>query len=579
MTYRILAVLFVIGALALTGLGAAQSVQPIATQASGIHFDLDGIGSAAIPSSVDWKQLLPATDVHAQNSAAGQNSATGTSPTPTPAPSPTAAPPKPTHVIVFVLDGARPDYFNVPGIPHVRALMKRGTVYTDAFAGVLESETPTGHAAIGTGMLPKSNHILGFGWENLAGSYVSIFNPAYIQDHTMENLMSKVPSLAGVLHKAKPGMKVAALGSYKYYANDALGGPDADYTMYYAPGSTGDYRPVSVPGHVPPQSLLNSKDLIWPTYKNLALGISDTLAMRLAKETLEQTKSNVIMLNVPEFDQPLGHFWGANRDMKAVTKLMQLFDRNLATIEDAYRKAGLMDNTDFIITADHGFQAFDRLVTPDVVNNAVASVGLKVTHAAYHTADYLWVDDDNRASSAAAAIVALKNPYIQSVYFKEQTASGYHYVRASGPQLFLTGGMEDANQLLLNSFVGPDSPDVAVMFREGTAGDWAENKWKGDHGGADWESQHIPLIISGPGVRQGVVSSFPARLIDVAPTVLALLGAPSDQMDGTALADALTSPPAGAVSKQASLRPSLTAAAHAMAAEAAAERAQSQAAR
>jgi arylsulfatase A-like enzyme len=37
-------------------------------------------------------------------------------------------------------------------------------------------------------------------------------------------------------------------------------------------------------------------------------------------------------------------------------------------------------------------------------------------------------------------------------------------------------------------------------------------------------------------------SSFPARLVDVAPTVLTLLGIQPDRMDGVVLADALSRP-------------------------------------
>lgn len=563
MTKRVLAALLIAVALVAGAIASYRSATatPAPARDSSIQFDLDS-GGGATPQSTATSQAPPSRR-----------------PTATPVPTATSVPPAAKYAVIFVLDGARPDYFTVPGIPHIRALMEHGTVYTNAFAGVLQSETPTGHAAIGSGELPRNNGIQGFGWQVPSGSYVSVFNPAYIQDHTMENLMSSAPSLAGILHRAKPGSRVAALGSYKYYANDALGGPAADYTMYYAPGPKDDYRPVSVAGHVPPQSLLTRKDLIYPTYKNVPLGVSDRLAMELARDTFERTRSNVIMLNVPEFDQPLGHIWGANRDMKDATRLMQQFDASLGTIEDAYRKAGVLDQTAFIITADHGFQAYDRLVTPDVINNAVASAGLKVTHAAYHTADYLWLDHSVLAGSAAAAISELQNQNIQAVYYKEQTPPDYSYIRASGPDLFRVPGMEQANQLLLDSFVGPNSPDVVVMFRDGTAGDYTENQWKGDHGGADWESQHIPLIISGAGVRSGVVSSYPARLIDVAPTVLSLLGAPWNQMDGTALADALVTPPAGAAGVQAARGPALAADVRAMSSEAAKERAASLAAR
>jgi hypothetical protein len=60
--------------------------------------------------------------------------------------------------------------------------------------------------------------------------------------------------------------------------------------------------------------------------------------------------------------------------------------------------------------------------------------------------------------------------------------------------------------------------------------------------------QHIPLIISGPGIRRGLHSAFPARPIDLAPTMEYLLGLPATPRPGLLLADALVSPPHGAVS-------------------------------
>jgi arylsulfatase A-like enzyme len=68
------------------------------------------------------------------------------------------------------------------------------------------------------------------------------------------------------------------------------------------------------------------------------------------------------------------------------------------------------------------------------------------------------------------------------------------------------------------------------------------NQWFGDHGGASWGSHAVPLIISGAGVRSGNASHFPARLVDLAPTFLRLLGVPFPALDGVVLADALAAP-------------------------------------
>jgi arylsulfatase A-like enzyme len=103
------------------------------------------------------------------------------------------------------------------------------------------------------------------------------------------------------------------------------------------------------------------------------------------------------------------------------------------------------------------------------------------------------------------------------------------------------------------------------LFREGVGSEpGGQSSWKADHGGASWQAQHIPLILSGPGIREGHVSSSPARLIDIAPTLLQLMGASYRGMQGIPLADAMTSPPAWATQQQHTLNSRLLPVVHAL---------------
>jgi arylsulfatase A-like enzyme len=54
------------------------------------------------------------------------------------------------------------------------------------------------------------------------------------------------------------------------------------------------------------------------------------------------------------------------------------------------------------------------------------------------------------------------------------------------------------------------------------------------------EANRVPLLFAGPGVRRGATVAEPVSLVDVAPTVAALLGLPPQPADGRSLADALT---------------------------------------
>src|SRR5436309_15434958 len=49
-----------------------------------------------------------------------------------------------SYLVLIVLDGARPDYFNSPGIPHLRAPIHSGTWHNNAVPGIPEPETPAG---------------------------------------------------------------------------------------------------------------------------------------------------------------------------------------------------------------------------------------------------------------------------------------------------------------------------------------------------------------------------------------------------------------------------------------------------
>jgi hypothetical protein len=485
-------------------------------------------------------------------------------------------PAKTKYLVLIVLDGARPDYFNVPGIPHLHALVRNGTQYNNAFAGILESETPSGHASIDTGSPPTGSGILSFAWANSDNTTVDLFDPANIRAGQMEDIIRKAPapSIAELVHRRDPSAKVVALGGHKYYANDALGGPQADAILYYMGTPSGQFAPVGMPGHMPPAKVLEAPGLIAKS-TSLPLGAEDHLAMRLAAASFSAMRERVMLVNMPEFDWPLGHNYGGSRDPAGVRTLMQDFDADLGKLEDLYRRAGILDQTVFVITADHGFAPIYHTISKDQITGAVAKAGASIISDTYHTAGYIWLKGGAKARAAAQNIDRLKNRYIQSVYYKVWANHSYSFVRASSMKAFTTPTADAANQYLLSSFDGPNAPNVVVFFSEKSASlPDGQAQWKGDHGGADWESQHLPLIFSGPGVRKGVVSSQPARLEDIAPTALTLMGVSHDGMQGIPLADAIQSATAQESTQERTLAAQLRPVTDALRAEAAGEVAQ-----
>ena len=189
---------------------------------------------------------------------------------------------RPRYVVMLVMDGSPPSYFKLGDFPHLAALKRTGVTYDRAWDGMLETETPTGHASLGTGTIPRRHGIISFSWVTQAGLHEQPTNPIPIQQGQLEQVLrrSGVPSIASELKKADPTATVAVTSGHKDYAVDSVGGPYADYLMYYAIHNQ-QWTPVAIPRHVPPQSVLAPRYLS-AFAPHLAPGDQDYLAVQLA---------------------------------------------------------------------------------------------------------------------------------------------------------------------------------------------------------------------------------------------------------------------------------------------------------
>jgi len=283
--------------------------------------------------------------------------------------------------------------------------------------------------------------------------------------------------------------------------------------------------------------VFNTPGVVSPTI-HLADGGEDHLATNLALATFAQMQPRIMMINYPEVDWPLGHVDGGNLDPSVVQTDMREFDADLARIEAAYQKAGILNRTLFVITADHGMMPIDRFIPSTVVSNAVSQAGTTAPDIASNTADYVWLADPTKAQTVADNVLRVNDSGIQSAYYLTTQNGTPKYVSANPSSVSVAE--ENANQYLLDALLNGHQPAVVVFGKEGATFSDPTSKWKADHGGNSWESQHIPLILAGPGIRQGVVTSAPVELQDVAPTVLTAMGVAPTGMDGQPLADALS---------------------------------------
>src|SRR5579875_218908 len=136
-------------------------------------------------------------------------------------PEPSVAP-EDRYLLLIVMDGFRADYRSLAPMHHLHALMARGTFYDTAWVGHLESETPSGHATIGTGAYPRTHSVIGFGWRDVdSGAFTYMpTNLPLIKGGALTRSISAggVPTISQLIHARQPKDIVASMSGEKYYA-------------------------------------------------------------------------------------------------------------------------------------------------------------------------------------------------------------------------------------------------------------------------------------------------------------------------------------------------------------------------
>jgi arylsulfatase A-like enzyme len=457
-----------------------------------------------------------------------------------------AAEPTPRHLVLIIIDAGRPDYLDYTEVPNIKSLMQRGTVYDRAWVGQLESVTPASHATIGSGCHPNNTGgILGFYWEDPKTHLPFNSVPLNGTDPSALSVImadAKVPTMAEYLKRHDARAKIYAASGHKYFAADAAGGPHADFVSYYL-GRDDTWGPLCLPGRELPASITSAPGMALPEKALIRLGVQDALVAKLALDVVREEMPRMVILNLPEMDYPVAHVDGGPLAPDAVATIMKGADQLVGDLIAEYERAGIIDDTVFMVIGDHGVIPLERFVDQYEVLRAMQQAGYVVSHDA-HTGFFGWMEDLNLAPAAAASVEYARIPYVDYVYFMVENNGRRTYHPAPATADKIHPALDSAYRYLLQTFAGPNGPHVVCFYpeRAGTLRPEWKVAWRGDHGGAQWGAQHIPFVIAGPGVKKGHTSHYPARLVDLAPTVMRLLGAPYPRTDGIVLADCMTQP-------------------------------------
>jgi len=221
-------------------------------------------------------------------------------------------------------------------------------------------------------------------------------------------------------------------------------------------------------------------------------------------------------------------------------------DGNLGKVLAALDAKGIRDKTDIFIVSDHGFSTIEK--TNDILgglNKAGFIVATKFD-APPKPGDILLVN----VGGTILFYVTGHDAIVTQKLVDHLQGSDYAGVILTKEKMKGTFTLEQAR---LNS---PDAPDVAVALRwadvqnkhgvkgsvntEGTG----RKPGQGTHASLSPFDIHNTLVAAGPDFKRGAFDTLPTANVDVAPTILWILGIqPVEPLDGRVLSEAMTSAP------------------------------------
>ncbi|HWV99670.1 MAG TPA: alkaline phosphatase family protein [Candidatus Acidoferrum sp.] len=444
-----------------------------------------------------------------------------------------AAAGKAAHVVVVVWDGMRPDFVNEHNTPALFKLAQQGVTFANHHP-VYVSSTEVNCAALATGAYPEQSGIIGNNeFRPAIDPSVKIMTAALkaVQrgDELSGNHFLEYPTIAETLRRHHLGAVIAGAKSVTLLQDrraDNIGALDIDvFEGNVLPESfaqelksaLGPFPPVELPKRG--RDLWTTRALLGPLWEKGVPAFS------------------LLWLSEPDYSQ---HKTGPGS--KTSLEAIKSSDDNLARVLKALDRRGVRAQTDVIVVSDHAFSTIAD--NPDVA----AVLNRNGFHAA-------------RAFSAQGPqpgeIMVVGNGGAVFLYVtgheQQLIEKLVHFLQTQpfSGVLFARNPIEGAFTLDTVKLNSPAAPDVVVSLK------WTRDKSKtgapgmvysdvgeygpgqGMHATLSPLDMHNTCIAAGPDFRRRYRDELPTGNIDIAPTVLAILGVvPEKELSGRVLNEA-----------------------------------------
>jgi arylsulfatase A-like enzyme len=442
------------------------------------------------------------------------------------------------HVVVLVWDGMRPDFIAPQYCPTLYSLATNGTFFRRNHC-VYVSTTQVNGAALATGSNPGRNGIQSNVDFRPELSFLTTYASESLDAVRRGDLLTgghylTLPTLAETLHQAGiptiiAGVKPVALFHDRAVKRDSEA----------ARKSVTLFEGKTIPRELAESLAKVNDDKAFPgtiTYPNLAQDNWTTRSLRHALWKNGVPKYTLLWLSEPDKSQH-EHGIGSSNALVGIENS----DKNLADVIKTLKEKGVYGKTDLFIVSDHGFSTI--MAGPDIekiLKRQGFSAGKKLEDPL--RGDVVVV---GLGGSSSFYVIERDEPVIRRLVEFLQTADFTGVIFSRLP-IEGTFPLERVGYNSTNS----TAPDVVISMRwNGDRNDHGApgmiisaggTRGRGTHASLSRYDMNNALVAAGPSIKKGLISDVPSGNIDLAPTVLHLLGVkPIQPMDGRVLHEAL----------------------------------------
>lgn len=470
-----------------------------------------------------------------------------------------------SRAVLFVLDGLRPDLITSEHTPHLMRLVEAGTRFERGHA-VLPTVTRVNSASLATGLLPAGHGLpanLLFA-PKLGADLVSLGEGDSVPELMRAYGVFAAPTLLEILAEAGGSTALASTGT-------------RGSALMQDPRRAARTRPnAATPGHLTLHPTLSTADTLDTAAEHVGplpeaavpdSGRNRWLARAAAEWIVPKLRPDILSVWFDDPDKSQHRFgFGHPESLRAIREV----DGHVGRILDAIDAAGLRDETIVAVASDHGYVGVSRHVDLAGLLGSAGhdrtANGSPVVVAPNGCAALIYAPSGTDAELGRIAEVLRASPEVGVVFSGKGAFTGSGAVAGGGalPGAGAVAG-SGARPVIDGTFPlgairmsGPLAPDLLVTLgwsdapnEYGHGGTGVEHRSanRASHGGASpWEIRNT-MLLAGPGIRRGVRSELPSGNVDLAPTLLTLLGLPvPPDLDGRVLHEAFvgTSAPASA---------------------------------